>query len=65
MNRVCAEIIAGLARIFARALTVIAVTLAIAADRSSTVSAQGRIEKPNITFGVLPIYQLRCRVSRC
>ena len=55
MNRVCAEIIAGLARIFARALTVIAVTLAIAAHTSSTASAQGRIEKPNITFGVLPI----------
>src|SRR5215470_18132677 len=55
MNRVCAEIIADLARIFARALTAIAVILAMAAHTSSTASAQGRIEKPNITFGVLPI----------
>jgi hypothetical protein len=55
VNRECAEIIAGLARIFARALAIIAVTLAIAAETSSTASAQARIEKPNITIGVLPI----------
>jgi NitT/TauT family transport system substrate-binding protein len=55
MKREGSETIAGLAKIFARALAIVALILTMTGGTSSTALAQGQVEKPNITFGVLPI----------